>query len=167
MTAPDQALAATLPSTAPIAAAPAPAPSSPTSPAAAPTPAQPHLVESLTRLRSRADGNHELSIALHPAELGAVHVRATLHNGTLTVTVACADDAARQAVTAALPDLHHALGGLGSIDVDPRDAGQRQDQASTDRSPEQQRDPSGSAEQDGGSRQRQTRQDPDGLDQWM
>jgi hypothetical protein len=46
-----------------------------------------------------------------------VHLRATLHDGTLTLTVSCADEAARQAVTAALPDLHHQLGALGNLDV--------------------------------------------------
>jgi flagellar hook-length control protein FliK len=80
---------------------------------------QPALTDSLARLRSRGDGSHELSVQLHPAELGAVNVSATIRDGQLTVTVACADDAALAAVTAALPALHHQLScaGFGGVDV--------------------------------------------------
>lgn len=58
-----------------------------------------------------------MTVALHPADLGAVQVHATLHDGVLNVTVACADEASRHAVTAALPDLHAQLGGSARIDV--------------------------------------------------
>ena len=55
---------------------------------------------------------------MHPAELGAVQVTALIRNGELTVTVACADESARQAVIAALPTLHHQLSGaLANVDV--------------------------------------------------
>ncbi len=87
---------------------------------------QPQLTDAIAHLRARGNGTHQLDVALHPAELGAVHVRAALHGDTLTITVSCADDAARQAVTAALPDLHSALGGLSgtaTIDLDLRDTG--------------------------------------------
>jgi len=74
---------------------------------------QPELSGALARLRSHGDGSHELTVSLHPAELGAVNVSATLRGDQLTVTVACSSDAARAAVTAALPNLHHQLAGAG------------------------------------------------------
>lgn len=80
--------------------------------------AQPALGAALGRLRSRADGTHELSVALHPAELGQVGISATVRDGTLTVTVACADHAAREAVRAALPTLHDDLARAGFTGVD-------------------------------------------------
>jgi hypothetical protein len=100
---------------APVAVAPTtPAPSG-----SAPVDPQPALTATLARLRSHGDGSHELSVQLHPAELGAVNVSATIRDGQLTVTVACADAAARAAVTAALPALHHQLSsaGFGGVDV--------------------------------------------------
>ena len=65
-----------------------------------------------------ANGTQQLTVQLHPAELGAVNVTATIDNGTLNVTVACADQAARAAVTAALPALHHQLSTAGFTGVD-------------------------------------------------
>lgn len=87
---------------------------------------QPTLLNSIAELRARPDGFHELNVTLHPAELGAVHVRATLSAGTLDVTVACADAGARDAVTAALPVLHHELGSMTSLDVRLAHAGTRE-----------------------------------------
>ena len=69
-------------------------------------------------MRGKGDGTHQISVQLHPAELGAVQVTALIRNGELTVTVACADESARQAVIAALPTLHHQLSGaLANVDV--------------------------------------------------
>ena len=79
---------------------------------------QPALTSALSRLRVGADGTQQLSVQLHPAELGAVNVTATISGGTLNVTVACADQAARAAVTAALPTLHHQLSTAGFTGVD-------------------------------------------------
>lgn len=72
---------------------------------------QPELTSTMNRLRLKGDGTHELSVQLHPLELGAVHVTAIIRDGEMTVTVACADESARQAVLAALPSLHHQLNG--------------------------------------------------------
>ena len=133
---------------APAAAPAAPAPVSAPDRTAAPAVVhpQPQLTDAIAHLRARGNGTHQLDVALHPAELGAVHVRAALHGDTLTITVSCADDAARQAVTAALPDLHSALGGLSgtaTIDLDVRDTGRGHPQ-SGDTTPgaRDQRDPS-------------------------
>jgi flagellar hook-length control protein FliK len=81
------------------------------------TDVQQPLVASLTRLRGR-DGTHELTVQLHPAELGAVNVNASIRNGALTVTVACADQSAHAAVAAALPNLQHELQSAGFTGVD-------------------------------------------------
>jgi flagellar hook-length control protein FliK len=63
----------------------------------------------MSRLRVAPGGTTALSVALHPAEIGSVQITASLAHGTLNVTVACADQAARDAVSAALPALHQAL----------------------------------------------------------
>jgi hypothetical protein len=115
---------------APVAAVTPPIPTpavAPAAPAAAPAPApaqvalpdtQQPLVSSLARLRSH-NGTHELTVALHPVDLGTVHVTATIRNDELTVTVTCADATARAAVTAALPALRHDLhtAGFSGLDV--------------------------------------------------
>jgi flagellar hook-length control protein FliK len=115
VTSPSAAPVAQLPgNAAPVAVAPSTAP-----PAGAPIDPQPALTNSLARLRQHGDGSHELTVQLHPAELGAVNISAVIRDGQLTVTVACADDAARAAVTAALPALHQQLSsaGFGGVDV--------------------------------------------------
>ena len=80
--------------------------------------AQPELGDALARLRSSVDGTHQLTVQLHPAELGAVNVTAVLHNGTLNVTLAVSDPAARAAVTAALPQLQQQLSQAGYAGFD-------------------------------------------------
>jgi flagellar hook-length control protein FliK len=80
--------------------------------------AQPALGAALGRLYSRGAGTHELTVALHPAELGQVGVTATVRDGVLTVSLACADHAAHDAVRAALPTLHAELSRAGFAGVD-------------------------------------------------
>jgi len=46
-----------------------------------------------------------------------VHVHATLRHGALTITVACADEAAREAVRAALPAMHRELAAVDAFDL--------------------------------------------------
>jgi flagellar hook-length control protein FliK len=101
--------------TTPVAAAEAP-----TAPYAATEPARPELpiVSALTKLRGH-DGEHELTIQLHPAELGAVSLRATVHEGAISVSLHCAEPAAQAAVTASLSNLHNELqsGGFTGVNV--------------------------------------------------
>jgi flagellar hook-length control protein FliK len=94
-------------------------------PASAPSTAQPALFAALGQLKARGDGSHELTVTLHPAELGSVNVSATVRDGSLVVTVACADPSARAAVADALPSLHHELqqAGFASVDVSLGDGG--------------------------------------------
>lgn len=97
-----------------LAGAAVPIATAPSEPAyAAAAQAQPELGAALARLRTRLDGTHELTVQLHPAELGAVNVTAVLRDGTLNVTVAVSDPAARAAVTAALPELQQQLSQAG------------------------------------------------------
>jgi flagellar hook-length control protein FliK len=160
------------------AAAPAPAVASAHAPAAADVPPapivrdveQPELAAAFGRLRSGPNGTAEITVALHPAELGAVQVRARLHNGTLDVTVACADDAALTAVTAALPSLHAHLAALGSVDVRLGDATSGQGRPPTpDESREQRHTPDRSSHDrdQGQGNPRPRRDDAEGLDRWI
>jgi flagellar hook-length control protein FliK len=112
----------------PTAGTAAPTAAAPAAPVQIPT-AQPALGAALARLRHRSDGTSELCIALHPAELGSVGVTATVRDGMLTVTVACADPAAHNAVSAALPTLRQELAaaGFGSVDMSLRDSGSQPD----------------------------------------
>jgi flagellar hook-length control protein FliK len=108
--------AAVQPPTATSAAAPVAAPAEPRAPATPPV-AQPALESALTRLRTRPSGTHELTVQLHPADLGAVRVVAILSGDRLDVTVLCADHSAQQAVAAAVPALHDKLAELRHVDI--------------------------------------------------
>jgi hypothetical protein len=133
----------------------APAPTTTTNPANATAPAQttvavpdpqPALTAALGRLRVGADGTQQLSVQLHPADLGSVNVTATITGGTLSVTLACNDAAARAAVAAALPALHHQLGTAGFTGVDVQFGGPSQ------QTPQQaQQQQQGAQQQPGGS----------------
>jgi flagellar hook-length control protein FliK len=177
-TAPEFALATAAPSPASAPAAPtaptAPAQSPQTAPARTDYPVeQPALGAAVGALRSRSDGSHELTVALHPADLGAVRVHARLHEGTLDVTVSCADDAARAAVTAALPALHQQLSELGAGTIAIAADSQHQ-QPEREHSPagDQQlgrhQTPAEDNQPQQNPRSRHARRDPRSeLDQWM
>jgi flagellar hook-length control protein FliK len=97
---------------------PATSVSAPSSVAAASVPAaQPALETALAHVRTRPSGTHELTVELHPADLGAVRVIARLSGDQLDVTVLCADHAAQQAVAAAVPTLHDRLSELKHVDI--------------------------------------------------
>lgn len=115
--------------TAPSTVAPAAAalPTEAAAPRSFPEVQQP-LVASLARLRSLA-GTHALTVHLHPADLGAVSVNATIRDGALVVSVACADQDAHAAVQAALPNLHHELKNAGFSGVDVSLGNQAQPEA--------------------------------------
>jgi flagellar hook-length control protein FliK len=163
-----------------LAASPAASIAAPTVPAAAAAEAlparteypvdQPALGAAVGALRSRSDGSHELTLALHPADLGAVRVHARLHDGTLDVTLSCADESVREAVTAALPALHQQLSELGAGTIAIAADAQHQQ-------PERQHSSGNDqplarhqtlADDNEPQQRRQTRRDPRAeLDQWM
>jgi hypothetical protein len=66
---------------------------------------------------------HELTVQLHPADLGAVRVVARISGDQLDVTVLCADHATQQAVAAAVPALREQLGELRHLDLALRGSG--------------------------------------------
>jgi len=76
------------------------------------------LAGPLLSLRAGGDGVRQLSIALHPAELGALSVQVRLHDGSMSIQLA-GSSAATDALRAALPQLHHELqaAGLNGADV--------------------------------------------------
>jgi flagellar hook-length control protein FliK len=101
------AVAATVNST-PVAAATPP-----------PTPfaqAQPDMANILAQLRGRTDGTYQLRAQVHPAELGAVAITATVHHGALSLTLT-PDQAAQQAISQSLPQLRQHLADQGFTGV--------------------------------------------------
>jgi flagellar hook-length control protein FliK len=89
--------------------------------AATPTPtpfaqAQPDVAMILAQLRGRTDGTYQLRAQVHPAELGAVAITATVQHGALSVTLT-PDQAAQQAISQSLPQLRQHLADQGFTGV--------------------------------------------------
>lgn len=88
----------------------------------------------LIPLRQQPDGVHRMTIQLNPGDLGPISVMAEIRNGAISVHLAGATDAGREALLAALPDLRRELeaGGFGSTAVElrqtPSDSGRHRDQ---------------------------------------
>lgn len=93
--------------------------------------AHPHLASQIApyvaELRHGPDGTHQITVALHPADLGQVQVVVEFKNGVVHVQLAGSHDAAREALSGALPQLRRELtdSGLsvGRTDVLSQDAG--------------------------------------------
>lgn len=92
-------------------------------PVAVPTPvptpftqAQPDVANILAQLRGRTDGTYQLRAQVHPAELGAVAITATVHHGALTVVLS-PDQTAQQAISQSLPQLRQHLADQGFTGV--------------------------------------------------
>ncbi len=100
----------------------------PPSPAASPDPGQ-QVFRVLAPLRGASDGSYQLSLEMHPAELGAVTLRIHMSGGEMSLHVAAAPGAAQDALRAALPQLRTELEThgvhTGSFEVGdrPSDAG--------------------------------------------
>ena len=62
-----------------------------------------------------------MRVELHPRELGRLHLRVAVENGSVNAQIAAESEAVRQAIEAALPQLRQSLqeGGLnvGTLDV--------------------------------------------------
>jgi flagellar hook-length control protein FliK len=89
------------------------APAAPVAPAAAPeraTPAPPaqQLAAEIVPLRDK-QGEHTLTIALHPADLGPVTVTARVHGADIQLDLGGATEGGREAIRAALPELRREL----------------------------------------------------------
>jgi flagellar hook-length control protein FliK len=66
------------------------------------------VFDQVTRLVSRGDGTHRITLRLHPADLGEVKVVLTVKNGTVDVTLS-AGAAAREALREGSPQLRSLL----------------------------------------------------------
>ncbi|MBI1844109.1 MAG: flagellar hook-length control protein FliK [Actinobacteria bacterium] len=94
----------------PQSATPATSPSHP--PSAAPM-AHVQLVDAVAPLRHRGDGSYDLTLELHPAELGAVRVRAVFENGTIQLHLQADHPATRDLLQGSLAGLRTALDDAG------------------------------------------------------
>lgn len=70
-------------------------------------------------VRASGDGSHQLSISLHPAELGPVNLHVKIFGDVMTIQLASTSESAHDAIRAALPQLRHELqsAGLAGVDV--------------------------------------------------
>ncbi|MEO7125514.1 MAG: flagellar hook-length control protein FliK [Nakamurella sp.] len=74
----------------------------------APPQMQPNVANILAQLRGAADGTYQLRAQVHPAELGAVSISATVQHGVLSVLLS-PDPTAQQAISQSLPQLRQHL----------------------------------------------------------
>lgn len=81
-------------------------------PTAAPL-AHSQLVDAVAPLRHRGDGNYDLTLELHPGELGTVRVRAVLENGTIQLHLQADSPATRDLLQGSLAGLRNALDDVG------------------------------------------------------
>jgi hypothetical protein len=103
------------------------APTTQAAPASATQPQIPpaaQLALRLTPLRAGPDGSHQLTILLHPEELGPVSVVATVKGDQLSVQLTGATEVGREAMRAALPQLERDLrdGGFATLNLTVREA---------------------------------------------
>nr|WP_284291615.1 flagellar hook-length control protein FliK [Angustibacter aerolatus] len=79
------------------------------------------------------DGVHQISVRLHPADLGVVQVVATLGEQGVQIHLHAATESTREALRHALGDLHHDLAqaGSGGVSVDVSDHAPQQQAADT------------------------------------
>lgn len=71
------------------------------------------LGRALGALRTAGQGRHELTVAVHPDDLGPVTVRARIEGGTVRIELFAPTDAGRDAVRSALADLRRTLAETG------------------------------------------------------
>jgi flagellar hook-length control protein FliK len=69
-------------------------------------------------LRAAGDGSHQLTITLHPAELGPVNVHVRIVGDSMAIQLASASEGAHDAMREALPQLRHELHAAGLSGVD-------------------------------------------------
>ncbi|OMH23520.1 hypothetical protein BKD30_11325 [Tersicoccus phoenicis] len=86
------------------------------------------LGRALGALRTAGEGRHELTVAVHPDDLGPVTVRARIEGGTVRIELFAPTDAGRDAVRSALADLRRTLAETGlTADLDLSDRSAPQD----------------------------------------
>ena len=98
---------AAAPTAAPVVESPAPLP-----PAAPPAPAV-QVATGLAPLLEGPDGAYTMSLQLYPEELGSVQVEVSLRGGEISLALHAPDEAAREVLRAALPELRTHLESTG------------------------------------------------------
>jgi flagellar hook-length control protein FliK len=70
-------------------------------------------------LRTAGNGSHQLTIALHPAELGPVNLHVKIVGDSMAIQLASTSEGAHDALREALPQLRQELqaAGLGNVDL--------------------------------------------------
>jgi hypothetical protein len=85
------------------------------------------LADVIRPLRLQGDGSHRVSLRLHPAELGTVHLELRMRDGVLSLRALTDVPMSREVLQQALPELREELGrsglDLGEIDVGVRGDG--------------------------------------------
>ncbi|HKS99860.1 MAG TPA: flagellar hook-length control protein FliK [Rugosimonospora sp.] len=109
-------------------------------PTAAPAPAAPatQLAARILPLRHEPDGIHQLTVHMHPADLGPVSLVAEVRNGAVRLQLTGGTEVAHHALREALPELRQQLSQAGlecSVDLRQRnqDAGTAQQWAAPGR----------------------------------
>jgi flagellar hook-length control protein FliK len=115
------------------AAAPADAPDAPTAPhrPLADLPAAGQVAARVTSLRLDDDGHHELTMDLHPAELGSVGVDVVVDGGRVHVSIRAEQPAAADLLRSSVDELRRMLAEHG-LDVGGCDVGSWQQAAGGD-----------------------------------
>jgi flagellar hook-length control protein FliK len=77
------------------------------------------LAAPVLSLRTAGNGSHQLTIALHPAELGPVNVHVRILGDSMSIQLASTSEGAHDALREALPQLRQELqaAGLPSVDL--------------------------------------------------
>ncbi|MGC8513174.1 MAG: flagellar hook-length control protein FliK [Acidimicrobiales bacterium] len=84
------------------------------SPASTPVTSQSQqMLAILSPVLNRPNGRHQISIEMHPADLGTIQATVTVQSGHVTVELSADHPGARQALGTALPDLRQQLGSGG------------------------------------------------------
>jgi hypothetical protein len=71
------------------------------------------MLSILSPVLNRPNGTHQISIEMHPADLGTIQATVTVQSGHVTVELNADHPGARQALGTALPDLRQQLGSGG------------------------------------------------------
>ncbi|HEX4727622.1 MAG TPA: flagellar hook-length control protein FliK [Jatrophihabitans sp.] len=87
-------------------------------PAANPLPVSDQLTGPVLSLRTAGNGSHQLTIALHPAELGPVNLHVRILGDSMAIQLASTSEGAHDALREALPQLRQELQAAGLPNVD-------------------------------------------------
>jgi hypothetical protein len=113
-----QPMLASQPISQPTAAPPTTAQPATGQPVANPLPVSHQLTGPVLSLRTAGNGSHQLTIALHPAELGPVNLHVRILGDSMAIQLASTSEGAHDALRDALPQLRQELQAAGLPNVD-------------------------------------------------